>query len=173
MLTVEDGTGIETANTYIDIPYVEAYLLGEKLSQFQALTDDEKEAAILSAVRYVDAAYNWIGTRKTLEKGLAWPRLEAVYQGFTIEGIPSALKRSCAEAVVLTMGNADGLSSTDGNRVVTSVSVSGAVSETYSYDSKSVGKIAETKYEALNNILRGLYIPSSGASIGCASVIRG
>ena len=170
---VEDGTGIEDANAYVDKPFTENYLLGERLAQFMALSDGEKEAAIIAGTQFVDVSYEWIGSRQSLEQGLNWPRIDAEYQGFVIEGVPAAMKKATCEAVWLAMTE-ESLFSTDGDKEVARERIEGAVDVSY-VNPKDKVKENQTRFEILDKLLRGLFVvdePQGGPSVGSAPVVR-
>jgi hypothetical protein len=171
VLVVEDGSGVFNANAYADIAFVEGYLVGDRLQAFTTFTESEKEAAVITATRYIDGVYPWKGTRKSLEQGLAWPRVGVEFEGFPIEGVPAAVMRATAESVGLVMDNPEGLFSTDNERFVTSEKVD-TISVTYSL-AKDAGRAAVTKYQALDSLLKGLYVSgTSGSSVGSSRVVR-
>jgi hypothetical protein len=174
VLIVEDGTGLSESNAYVDIPYVENYLLGGRLQAFAALTESEQEAAIITAARYIDSMYPWKGTRKSLDQGLSWPRIGVELEGFPLERVPAAVRKAAAEAVGLVLENPDGLFSTDNDRIEISEKVD-IISKTYAL-AKEAGKTAITRFQVLDNILRLLYRPGAaagnGASVGSSRVVR-
>jgi hypothetical protein len=174
VLILEDGTGVPESNAYVDIPYVENYLLGGQRQTFAALTEDEQEAAVITATRYVDSMYPWKGTRKTLDQGMSWPRIGVEIDGFPLERVPAAVRKAAAEAVGLVLENPDGLFSTDNERIVTSEKVD-TLQVTYAA-AKGAGKTAVTRFQVLDNILRLLYRPDAagagGASVGSSRVVR-
>jgi hypothetical protein len=167
--TVEDGTGVQDANAYVDISYVENYLMGDRLARFTDLPDDEKEAAIIAGSQLVDVSYEWLGSRKSLEQGLSWPRDDVEFDGFTVEGVPTAVKKATCEAVWLSITEGS-LFSTENNREVVRERVEGAVDVSYA---KGEGNV--TRFEILDKLLRGLFRTeekSAGSSIGSARVVR-
>jgi hypothetical protein len=170
MLIVEDGSGSPASSAYVDIPYVSAYLLGEQLEAWEALGEPEQESAIIRASRAVDALYDWLGTRKTLDQGLSWPRKGIEFEGFEITGVPQKVKQATAECVGLVMQDAE-IFSEEADREIASEKVDTIA---VSYRTRQVGEKKEaTKFEALNRILRGLYrIDSSGGGFGAARVER-
>jgi hypothetical protein len=174
MFIFEDGTGIPDANAYIDIPFVEKYLMGNRLAQFNDLSDDDKCAAIISGTQLVDISYEWEGNRKSIEQGLNWPRTGVELYGFTVEGIPLAVKKASCEAVWLYMTE-DSLFSSQGDRYVVRERVEGAVDISYANPKDRV-KDNVTRFEILDKLLRGLYVTDTGASggssIGSAQVER-
>jgi hypothetical protein len=171
---VEDGTGIEDSNAYVNSEYVENYLLSERLDQFKALSDEDKEAAIIAGTQLVDISYEYIGNRASLEQGLNWPRVDAEYQGFVIEGVPSAVKKATCEAVWLAMTMEDGLYSNEADKEVASERIEGAVAISY-VNPKDRAKETATRFEILDRVLCGLYNTGEqqgGPSVGSAPVIR-
>jgi len=168
MLIVEDGTGIEDANAYADIPYVENKLMGDRLTQFTALSEDEKEAAIIAGSQLVDISYEWMGNRKTLGQGLAWPRTGVELDGFTVEGVPAAVKKATCEAVWLSMTE-ESLFSTENNKEVARERVEGAVDISY-VNPKDKVNVSVTRFEILDKLLRGLYGKDEPAGVGGSSV---
>jgi hypothetical protein len=173
MFALEDGTGIQDANAYVDTSYVEGYLMGERLARFTALTENEKEAAIIAGSQLVDISYDWIGNRKSLEQGLNWPRTEAELHGFIVEGIPTAVKKATCEAVYLSMTE-ESLYNNENDREIQSEQVD-VIKVSY-VNPKDMVKETVTRFEILDKILRGLYsveeAPSCGSSIGSAKVER-
>jgi hypothetical protein len=168
-LIVEDGSGLPDANAYVDIPYVSSYLLGEQLEAWEALSEPEQESAIIKATRAVDTLYDWLGTRKTLEQGLSWPRSNVVYEGFEIEGVPSAVQKATAEAVGLVLDGAEFFSE-EADMEIASEKVDVIA---VSYRTRQTGEKKEaTKFEALNRLVRGLYRTEGGGGFGAARVER-
>jgi hypothetical protein len=171
MLIVEDGTGVEDANSYIDTSFAENYLLGERLTQFSVLSNEEKEAAIISGTQLVDNLYTWEGRRKSLEQGLNWPRSGVEIDGFTIEGIPAAIKKAVCEAVFLFISG-ESFYSTENDRVVTSEKVD-TLQITYG-NTKESGKTVHSRFEVLDMLCRDLIKTTTmgGSSVGSAAVLR-
>jgi hypothetical protein len=169
MLIVETGSGLPDANAYVDIPYVDHYLIGEPLEKWTALSEGGQESTIIMASRYINNAFTWIGKRKSLGQGLLWPREGVVLDGFAITGVPRAVKEASAECVSLIMQEAE-LFSEDANVKVTSERVD-VIQVNYAHP-VGMDKTA-TKFEVLNRILLGLYrVDNSGGSISAAKVLR-
>jgi hypothetical protein len=169
MLFVEDGTGSPIANAYIDIPYVSNYLLGEQLDAWVALSEPEQESAIVRATRFIDSL-DFIGTRKTLEQNLSWPRSNVVYEGFEIEGVPEAVRKATAESVGLVLEGAEFFSD-EADKQVASEKVD--VIQTSYFQQTESSRKAATKFDVINGTLRGfLKAGNSGGSVGSARVLR-
>lgn len=104
-LTVEDGTGLENADSYISVADADAYHLGRGNTAWAALDNDAKEQALRRAtLDYMVPVYRnrWKGERKLATQALDWPRygiwLEArtsVLLSDTV--IPRAISDACAE----------------------------------------------------------------------------
>lgn len=111
---VEDGTGLATANAYIDVAYARAYWLdvGVTFAQPDSVATSAfpitMQMAIVAASRYIETRFKnrFKGYREfppTEEpvfagQGLSWPRIE-VYdrEGICVKGVPVAVKNACAE----------------------------------------------------------------------------
>jgi hypothetical protein len=166
MFIVEDGDGIEDANAYVDSGFIEEYFMGNRLAQFQSLSQQEKEAAIITATQLVDISYDWKGTRRSLEQGLNWPRDGVDVEGFTVDGIPSALKKATCEAVWIAMNNeGDSLYRDDNQREVVKESVAGAVAVEYAKAS-DMGRDAVSRYEILDLLVKHLIRNTAAAANG-------
>jgi len=73
---VEDGSGVEDANAYIEISDADEIIsnYGDS-SDWSSATQAQKENAIREATRYLDLHYIWDGY-KVYEGILQWPRYE-------------------------------------------------------------------------------------------------
>jgi hypothetical protein len=167
-IVAEDGSGGSNSNAYVDIPYVSAYLLGEQLAAWGALSETEQEAAIIRSSRYIDSL-EYIGARKTLEQSLNWPRTGATYEGFEITGVPAAVRKATAEAVGLFLDGAEFFSDEADVRIASErvdvISIS--------YQTPQPGEKTATKFEVVNKLLKGLVRSNSGSGgFGSAPVLR-
>lgn len=154
-LTVEDGTGLEDADTYATLAEADARfeLLGGALAEeWNGASDAEKEMALKRASVYVDLRFSalYVGQRTSAAQAFAWPRSYAyTEEGFSLIGsVPKALKNAVAEyaARALTVNllpdptqpfsqAQDGGSTTQGNtgRVISKRSKAGAVESEVHY----------------------------------------
>jgi hypothetical protein len=93
-LVVEDGTGVDDANSYVTVEDANAYLLDRNNAAWFAATDDQKVAALIEATDYVDA-HDWVGYVEFAAQALGWPRLEAYdREGRLLVGVPAQVKRA-------------------------------------------------------------------------------
>lgn len=86
-VTVEDGTGVASANAFQSVDAVTArlaaYLYG---SAWAATVDVDRRAQCVIEATSQLSRLGWRGTRSTAEQPLAWPRTSVVDpDGFTIE----------------------------------------------------------------------------------------
>lgn len=106
-LTVEDGTGLTAANTFVSRAeadaYFEAHLYG---SIWDAAADATKDKALVHATRYLDSAARWEGHRATEQQALGWPRWEAYLDGCELryDIVPEAVKNATCELAQLLIG---------------------------------------------------------------------
>lgn len=80
-LVVEDGTGLENAESYISLADANAYFIGKRLhsSAWTASIDAVKETALRQATLLIDSEFTWTGTILMTDpvQALAWPRKDA------------------------------------------------------------------------------------------------
>lgn len=75
-LLVEDGTGVDGAESYISVADADAYFSARGNAAWAALDTGAKEAALRNACDYMGAQYGqrWVGDRATATQSLDWPR---------------------------------------------------------------------------------------------------
>lgn len=102
-LTVEDGSGLATADAYASVSEVDTYLdLYGAPDAWSSSSTIQKEQAIRAATRYLDSIYNgrWTGRRAREEQALDWPRYNVVdHDGFGLDSdvVPPPIKHATAE----------------------------------------------------------------------------
>lgn len=77
--TVEDGSGVAGANSYVSIADANAYFADRNDSTWAGLQDEVKQKGILDATAYIEAKYrgSWVGSLYDTAQGLSWPRIGA------------------------------------------------------------------------------------------------
>jgi hypothetical protein len=70
-LIVEDGTGLPTANTYIDVEFAKEYAATRGVDLG---TDEVISANLVLAAEYIDAAGPYLGVVHNYNQGLEFPR---------------------------------------------------------------------------------------------------
>lgn len=135
-ITVEDGTGLITADSFVSVIDADAYHTARGNTAW-AGSDTVKGQALVRATTYLELKYGlrWAGYRKTSTQALSWPRqfvpIPNMYipEYLTDTTIPVEIKNACT--VLALKALADELIA-DEERAVISESVQGATSTTYS-----------------------------------------
>ena len=106
-LTVEDGTGLANADSYISLVDAETYVTAyepEGLATWTAALDPAKEVALRKATQYLDTTYvnRWKGARILATMSLDWPRQNAFAEGAELanDAVPVRLEQATVEAAV-------------------------------------------------------------------------
>jgi len=101
-LTVEDGTGLSAAESYISVADADTRHTNNGSTLWPgSLTTAEKEQALRRATIYMEQAYRlrWKGTRLLRAQALSWPRYGAIVDGWDIDSnvVPSDVANVCAD----------------------------------------------------------------------------
>lgn len=103
-LTVEDGTCVSGAESYVTVAEVTTYWGNRTQDAINALwvaaTTAVKEGACREAAAYLDAVYGpfYKGQRQGYVQGLLWPRSNAKDEaGYPLPPIPDELKKAMCE----------------------------------------------------------------------------
>lgn len=167
VFTVEDGTGLEDANAYCEVAFASDYASLRGL-EFDGDVADQ-QAALVKASDYIDARFEFRGSKKTYAQGLSWPRTGASdrSEGVTIPDnvVPKVLKRAVAELAIKVLAGTALIEDLARGGKVVSQSV-GEISVTYSQDADPA-----TKY-GITDLLKGIVresqddpIPYSGSTV--------
>lgn len=174
-LTVETGAGLSTAESYVSVSEITAYMtkFNKTPTGWAALAEAIKESHARIASQYVDARYasQWQGRRSVETQALAWPRASVVdLDGFTIshQTIPERLKTATIEAAIR---------SASGTSLMGDLAAEGSLKER----SVKIGPLEETLVYAnpsdqlpvfplIDNLLRS-YLDGAGSGSG-SSVVR-
>ncbi len=113
-LTVEDGSGLSAANSYVSLEEALAYHADHGNAAWAAATTDEaRSAALVRGAAALDGMYGgrWPGVRYSDLQGLDWPRSSAWDRdGYPLTGVPAKVKAAACEAALIELGNAGALS---------------------------------------------------------------
>ncbi len=105
-LVVEDGTGLNTANSYASLAEADAYIeskLGSSAwGTWSTKSESDRIVALIQATQYLDAQYDgqWRGSRANETQALAWPRASVEDDdGYAVDDdvVPQKLKDACCE----------------------------------------------------------------------------
>lgn len=160
-ITVEDGTGVATANSYVTLAEADTYFLTTTANLGWAGTDDFKEHNLINACFALDATYgqrylSYLNDETT--QALLWPREDVydlngrrIYNGV----IPTALKNAQMEMALLLQNGTDLYPA--GNKLdnITSESVQvGEISQSFTYQRKPQDQAQYEGFRKVEQILR-------------------
>lgn len=158
-LIVEDGTGLETAESYASVAQADARLAALGMTNWATLTTTEKEQALRRAtVAMVQfCGGRWKGTRIYRIQALDWPRYGVEVDGYGIPSteVPVDVVSACID---LALKAAAGDLNPDLSRAVKREKVGPLETEYADYAPQS------TRYRALEQALSS-YLRGSGASV--------
>lgn len=163
--TVEDGTGLTDANSYIAVAYADAYHSARGNTTWDGTTA-YKQTLLIKATDYIDTRWGlrFKGTILLATQALKFPR-NGLYDslGNMIEGLPENLKKAAAEYALRALSAPlmpDPVTDETGRVVIGRDEKIGPISESIQYaKSESVQQIKP--YPAADRLLAE-YINSSG-----------
>ena len=163
-LTVEDGTGLSNADSYLSEADADAYHTAhDDPSAWSGASSADKENALRLATQYLDVLYGarWHGYRINSTMSLDWPRNSVVGRdGYTYlsTAVPQEVKDATA-ILALKVVNGDTLIpdvTAGANVMVESVSV-GPISTSKTFSGE---KTAGKQYSMVDLLLADLVAPS-------------
>lgn len=164
-LTVEDGTVVENANSYVSAADCTTYHTALGNTTWTG-TDAAKEAAILRAMEWIESR-PWRGVKTDYDNPLSWPRSGvADSDGYAVpeDEVPSGVVKALCEAALIEISDAGALRpSLKRGGEVQSFSIPGVISKTFKSSAP-----ATTTYHTIVGPLRGLVRCSS-----CVKVEQG
>lgn len=102
MLVVEDGSGIENADAYVDVDFVDGY--AEKYGKTDWTGDQAaKEVHVRRATQFADNVYLSEFQPNTMMQRLMFPASGVYIRGYHVTGIPIQLKEAVAELSTISM----------------------------------------------------------------------
>lgn len=157
-LTVEDGTGLANAESYISVTDTDTYFTNVGNASWTGTTA-VKEAALRKATQYLDATYSWIGSILDDDQALGWPRVGVTDKdGRDLEDqVPVLIERATAELALASLSE-DLLSNTDNSDYVKREQIEGL--EVEYFGGAPTGK----EYKYVDRLLSSLYTSKSGGS---------
>ncbi len=149
-LVKEDGTGLDTANSYTDRTFADAYHENRGRSDWSGYSTAIRDAALIRATQYIDSVYGlrFLGSALVSDQALEWPRENAYFRDEEIDGVPTKLAQATAELALFAARDGELQPRTPGPRE----SVAGVLSGTSSSGSvkkkvEQVGSLMEqTEY---------------------------
>lgn len=99
-LIVEDGTGMDDAESYLSVVDFKGYCDKRGLS-YDGQTDEVIEQKLRIATGYIDTVKRYKGQRLLTEQSLEFPRASLTdWGGLPVDGVPGRVKQACAELAV-------------------------------------------------------------------------
>ncbi|WP_442577857.1 DnaT-like ssDNA-binding protein [Mesorhizobium sp. ASY16-5R] len=154
-------------DAYVSVTEVNDYLTARgQVTAWAAASNPAKEAAIIEATSFLDAAFSWVGKLEDTDQSLGWPRVCATdREGRTLSDIPTPVKNACSELANLALGGRlMPMSLSTGSAAVKRDKIGDTETE---YDTTRF----EGSYEYVRMILRGIG-SLSGTGIGMSKLVR-
>lgn len=167
-LIVEDGTGVELANSYLELS--DARTLAENMGLTLPTDDTEAETALINGALYLQGYESDIcGERTTTTQGLMFPRTGAELRGNDIDSdaIPTDLKQAQIIAANDFANGGAAWGTQDNGQIIAAHSVDGAASQSY-FNSGKTGN--DYKIPRLEIIMQGFC--GLAKSSGCKKLER-
>ena len=158
-MTVEDGTGLPNADSYVSIEFADTYFSARGVTEWTSLTQTKKEQALIKATDFIDNIFEWHGKKEFSIQSLRFPRVNIFdYEGEEIKGIPICLKQAvCDASLISTSGELFETAEQNGDVVSETITT---LSFTYSKNG-SRSTTSTTLYDSINTKLRGLFKDNS------------
>ena len=104
-LTVEDGTGLSSADAYVSVADATTYHANLGNTAWASAAESAQEIALRRAAQYIDARFRYRGWRLTTTQALEWPRSYYEPDGRTESWIPKNLKEAVCEAALRALSD--------------------------------------------------------------------
>ena len=171
-LTVEDGTGLPDADSYVSTDDFDTYAEEMNLN-ITTLTDEAKEALLRKSTQYIERTYSgrWPGTKLNgRDQALAWPREDAEdYDGEEIDDdeVPSEVIAATLEAARIELTTSGTLTPTPVSQSSGQIKrqVVGPIEREF-FESTSNTSSARASIPSIDDILRPLIGSSGSGSAG-------
>lgn len=169
-LTVEDGTGLAAANSYISIADADTYHDLRGNTAWAAASESDKVIALVRATSYVDTRWTFTGEPVQKTQALSFPK-ESEYlnrQGADVsESVPAEIEFATAEYALSVLGDGTAL-----------VDLSPAVDQTeprsISYKREKVGDLEEeTRFDTARGVKVTLSYPTADRLIKSSGFLAG
>lgn len=156
-MIVEDGTGLNDANSYVSVEFSDDYFSARGVSAWADLETEVKEQSLIKATDYIDSIFQWYGKKEFETQSLRFPRVNIRdYEGAEIKGIPLCLKQAVCDAAILGSSGTELFQTKNENGRVVSENIT-SLSFTYANDVDSEKTTSRTLYDSINTKLRGLF----------------
>jgi hypothetical protein len=161
--TVEDGTGVEDANSYASFADWTAYWDDRGTAPSTVEADVEK--ALVRGADYMSIRYRFRGRKLTEEQGLDWPRCGARdADGVYLEGVPEVVVRANIELAARALEGdlaPDPTTDASGQTVVSSRVKVGPIERESTFNGGGSATWVKP-YPAVDRMLRDVTYPEGG-----------
>lgn len=158
-MVVENGTGMNNANSYVSLEYADDYFSVRSEDKWETLDISDKEVVLIKATDYIDNVFIWTGRKVKPSQSLRFPRIKLYdYEGNEIEGVPNCLKDAVCECALLIVNGASMYQKLSDKGDVVSENIEGKLSFTYDVSKKIKDS---SLYESITYRLRGMYLDTS------------
>jgi hypothetical protein len=97
-LTIEDGTGIAGADSYIAVADLRQYCANLNYVIDPSVTDAFLETRLRAAANWIDTAFRYKGNKLTTTQSLEFPRVNLLdWSSMAVLGVPLRVAKACAE----------------------------------------------------------------------------
>ena len=170
-IVVETGQGLPDANSYIRDEDALRHLPSYYIDDWMGMDTDDRADRLIAASQFVDVSFQWVGKRKTLDQGLAWPRTGVVYQGHEVsrDMVPRAIVRACIMALVTVVTEGFDVFRSTGEHAVKREQLAVMSMEYFAPAEKAGYKSA---YDDINNLLKGFYLTGQKGGVIVSQVLR-
>ena len=164
---VEDGTGLETANSYVDVAFANAYFDERGICEWEG-ESTEKEYHLIQATDYVDQRWGHLIKGKPLvtTQALEVPRYGARDRyGQELNGVPTSWKRGVCEYALASLKGElyPSTSNSDAKEVKKKKTVVGPITTELEYSESSASN-QPLKFPLADKLIRPL-IGSTGNTV--------
>jgi hypothetical protein len=158
-IVVEDGTGLDNADSYVDTAFVRSY--ASKRGVALPVSDDDLIPFLIQAMDYIESfADQFIGIPTTTTQALSWPRSNVTVNWIITPNnvVPDKIKQAqAAAAIVASTGTS--LMPVESGQFIVSEKIGPL--ETHYSETRSMGQPSMPQVEALLS----RYITSNGFSL--------
>lgn len=161
----EDGTGLENANSYVDLTFADSYFEDRGNAVWAAASEAQKKVALIKATDYVESRFTFHGEPYSDDQALHFPTED--YESDDPAVMPVNLLKAVSEYALraLSAELAPDLAVDDtGGRVVEKTEKVGPLEETTKY-SEATAIQRFRPYPAADILLRGLVVDTSNQVI--------
>lgn len=158
-IVVETGEGLDNAQCYCDVAYLDAWMLERGYTT--AAAEAAKEAAlVVSAKDWIDGQHSFANEKLVENQALEFPR--------TVFGFPEDIKRANAQAAYLQLNGAllvDVTAISTSGVIESESKAVGSLSKSVTYKSGSAQIYGRVLPKTLTNLLKPYLLNASGLGV--------